>query len=138
MASVPASDCKPKANKYIRDIRKNNWDEIQNNKLKEKFPDLTKHFQPHCNNRRDEVVLTRLRLGHSRLTHSFIFEKEPPPECIGCNAPFTIKHILLECIDFADTRKNYLNCTDLYTLFKVEKSHNLLQYVREIGIYKKL
>ncbi len=127
VASVPASDCKPKANKYIRDIRKNNWDEIQNNKLKDKFPDLTKHFQPHCNNRRDEVVLTRLRLGHSRLTHSFIFEKEPPPECIGCNAPFTIKHILLECIDFADTRKNYFNCTDLYTLFKGPMQGEILQ-----------
>ena len=53
------------------------WDDSQNNKLKEIVPDLTKQQQIQCETRRDEVVLTRLRIGHSRLTHSFLMKREP-------------------------------------------------------------
>ena len=138
-AMVPASDCKPKAAKYINSVRIRNWDEIDNNnKLKEKFPDLKEHFQPNCPSRRDEVVLTRLRIGHSRLTHKFILDQEIPPVCVGCDAPYTIKHILLECIDFSEIRKKYYTCQDLHTLFTVVKTQNLLQFIQEIGLYRKL
>jgi ribonuclease HI len=135
---VPVSDCKPKAAKYINSVITRNWDEIDNNKLKEKFPDLKEHFQPNCPSRRDEVVLTRLRIGHSRLTHQFIFDKDMPPVCVGCDAPYTIKHILLECIDFSEIRKKYYTCQDLHTLFTVVKTQNLLQFIQEIGLYRKL
>jgi hypothetical protein len=49
--------------------------------------------------RRDEV--TRRRKGHSRLTHSFLLQREDPPECVFCKCPLTVKHILTECGDTA-------------------------------------
>ena len=71
----------------------------------------------YSDNRKEDVVLTRLRIGHSRLTHKHDLANEDPPECIPCNSPFTIKHILIECVDTADIRKQYFNCPGLKTLF---------------------
>ena len=135
---VPAADWLSKPAQYIKDQRKQQWDDIETNKLKEIVPDLTEHHQLQCINRRDEVVLTRLRIGHSRLTHSYLMEGEPAPRCIGCDANFTIKHILLECIDFADTRKLFYNCRDLYSLFKTVAKEKILDFIREIGLYYKI
>ena len=47
--------------------------------------------------RREEVVLCRLRLGHTRLTHSFIIDRDLRPECADCDCYLTVRHILLEC-----------------------------------------
>ncbi len=135
---VPASDWLPKSSLYIKTERKKQWDNIQTNKLKEIVPDLTEHHQLHCTKRRDEVVLTRLRIGHTRLTHAFLLKGEIPPECIGCNTSFTIKHILIDCIDFADTRKLYYNVPDMFTLFRTVTPGKILEFIREIGLYSKI
>lgn len=37
-------------------------------------------------------VITRLRLGHSNLTHSHLFEQTNPPIC-DCSKPLDIPHI---------------------------------------------
>ena len=47
--------------------------------------------------RREEVVLCRLRLGHTRLTHSFIIDRDLRPECVDCECYLTVSHVLLEC-----------------------------------------
>jgi hypothetical protein len=39
-------------------------------------------------NRKEQVVLTRCRIGHSRLTHSYLLNNEERPECIPCNSNF--------------------------------------------------
>ena len=96
---VPASDWLPKSTQYVKDIRKEQWD-ITTNKLKVIVPDLTDHCQIQCINRRDEVVLTRLRIGHNRRIYSHLLKDEPAPVCVGCDAPFTVRHILLDCVDF--------------------------------------
>ena len=39
-----------------------------------------------------EVVLARLRLGHTRVTLSYLLLGEEQPQCVGCDAPFTVRH----------------------------------------------
>ena len=53
-------------------------------------------------NRKEQVVLTRCRVGHSSLTHSYLLNNEERPECIPCNANFSLKHVLIDCVDVAD------------------------------------
>ena len=45
----------------------------------------------------DSVPLNRLRIGHSRLTHSYLLFGDAPPTCQSCRIPLTVKHILVEC-----------------------------------------
>ena len=37
----------------------------------------------------------------------FLWKGEPPPECIPCECPLTIKRILIECADFNDMRPGF-------------------------------
>ena len=82
----------------------------------------------YSDNRKEDVVLTRLRIGHSRLSHRHYLANEDPPECIPCNSPLTIKHILIECVNTADIRKQYFNCPDLKTLFNSVAGDTILAF----------
>ena len=55
--------------------------------------------------RREEIVLCRLRLGHTRLTHSFLLDHDVRPECDVCDTYLTVQHMLVECIEYAEPRR---------------------------------
>ena len=55
--------------------------------------------------RQEEVVLCRLRLGHTRLTHSYLLDQDLRPECADCDCFVTVCHILLECPTYARPRR---------------------------------
>ena len=67
-------------------------------------------------NRRDQVILTRCRIGHSRLTHGHLLKGELAPECIPCQCPRTLRHVLVECTDFSHIRPNFYRKTSLRSL----------------------
>ena len=52
-----------------------------------------------------EIILARLRIGHTYVTHSYVLKGEET-KCIPSNEPLTVKHILVDCVDHAPTRKN--------------------------------
>ena len=63
--------------------------------------------------RREEVVINRLRLGHKRVKHGFLFEYEDgfihQPMCHWCQAELlSIIHILLECRVLKNVRDEIL------------------------------
>jgi len=68
-------------------------------------------------NRQDLVKFSRLRLGHSKLTHEHMINKQAAPQCERCNTSITIKHILLECPLFLSERNKFLpsNPSELLT-----------------------
>ena len=73
--------------------------------------------------RRDEVILTRLRLGHCGLNaYKSILDKDVSPNCSSCNqnAPETISHFLLECTAH-DTFRHELR----RVIFETDKSFSL-------------
>lgn len=56
--------------------------------------------------RREETILTRLRIGHSRLTHGHLMCREPAPMCQYCGVRLTIKHVLTECQGYDNERND--------------------------------
>ena len=66
------------------------------------------------------------RIGHSHLTQEFLLKGEPPPDCIPCNCPLTIKHLLIECADFNDVRRRFYRVPSLQDLFKTLKPEVIL------------
>ena len=58
------------------------------------------------NSRQLEVILTRLRIGHARFTHGHLMETPhaPVPRCSSCNVLISVKHVLIECPAFNQTR----------------------------------
>ena len=63
----------------------------------------------------------RLRIGNSHIMHSYLLKGEEEPQCIPCNVPLTINHILVDCEDLAPTRKKVFSC---------RQSDDLVQYCK--------
>ena len=89
-------------------------------------------------NRKKQVVLTRCRIGHSRLTHSYLLNNEERLECIPCNAIFSLKHVLIDCVDVADVRQTFYNANSLSNLFTNVAGDTILQFIKEIDLYTKI
>ena len=121
---VPHSDFKPLIKPYINNIWQTSWDEQQDKNLKLKEIQSIVGTWPFGSrkSRREEIILARLRIGHTHFTHSFIRKGEPPPECVTCGCPFSVKHILLECDDYSHFRNNYFTETNMKDLFEKNKS----------------
>ena len=66
---------------------------------------------------REDTVIRRLRFGHTYYTHSYLMNGDPQPFCYGCNVPISVKHVLIECVDFAFIRSRYFNVRSLQELF---------------------
>ena len=57
------------------------------NKLLEIKPTISEHQSVVRNIRKEEVVLARIRLGHTRVTYSYLLLGVDQPQCVGCDAP---------------------------------------------------
>lgn len=59
--------------------------------------------------RREEVVMTRLRIGHSNLNETLhIIGKHPTGLCEFCQAPETVEHVLVKCRKYSVERKEMM------------------------------
>ena len=70
------------------------------------------------------------------MTHSYLLKDDPMPGCIPCYCALTVKHILIDCVDFMEVRQKYFNVPDLKTLFKDVDPSQIFAFLKEIGIFK--
>jgi len=58
-----------------------------------------------CNsfNRKDEVTLNRLGIGHSKMSHGHLMRREEPTQCQTCVEHLTVKHLLVHCQNHVET-----------------------------------
>ena len=135
---IPFTDLKRTINIYTKQKWQNYWDNFQNNKLHKIMPQIGKSQKSQTKISRKEVTLSRLRIGHSHITHSYLLKKEEAPYSIPCQKLFTIKHILAECIDFKLTQQKYYQTTNLKQIFYQINPKNLLGYLKEFHLYSKI
>ena len=55
-----------------------------------------------------QLTNRRLRIGHTRLTHSYLLNRQDQPECSHCHCALTVAHVLLECNHYNVVRQRYL------------------------------
>merc|ERR1711942_389700 len=83
-------------------------------------------------------ILTRLRIGHSNITHSHLLKGDEPPYCIPCQEPYTIKHILSNCLDLKQIRQKLYKETKLSNIFLPTNITKIFKYLKETKIYNKI
>ena len=115
----------------------------QTNKLSIKFlldikPTIGEHKSVVRNIRREDVVLAQIRLGHTRVTHSYLLHGEEQPQCVGCDAPFTVRHFLLECGDFAQVRNSCFHVDNMKQLFQDIHIDSIMTFLRQINLFNKI
>jgi len=88
--------------------------------------------------RYDSVLLNRLRIGHSRLTHSYLLSGDDPPTGQSCGIPLTVKHILVESRNLHDIREKYFMMSSVTDLFKSIDNHTVINFIKETNSYHQL
>lgn len=104
---IPFRDYFPYIRKALIKDWQNAWDTLP---IANKLREVQKEVGPRmfvAQTRRWETVVTRLRIGHSRLTHVHLMEGNPQPYCDDCLVPLTIRHLLVECPSLEDERHIY-------------------------------
>ena len=137
---------------YHLPIRKNmlkkwqhHWDHIDTNaqsenKLKKSKPRVNPWKSIPGGNRKYEVKIARLRIGHTRLTHGHYMSRGRPPECTLCGmSPLTTEHILMNCHATRPLRNQLKLPNDLQRLLGEEcPVVPLIEYLQEIAILDEL
>ena len=123
---TPCIDLKPKIKQIVTKKWQQLWDENPHNKLFQIPPILKERKLDPNNTRREKTTLTRLRIGHTQLTHSFIL-KEAPTKC-PCGNHYSIKHILIECTKLNHSWKKFYKANSMKELLKknCSQKHNQL------------
>jgi len=132
---VPASDLKYCIKKFIQSKWQQRWDTQINNKLHFIKPNIGPWQPCQRESRREEIVLARIRIGHTYLTHGYLLRGEVQPECVACVCPMTVQHILLECADFLHIRRKYYNVSSLHQLFGEVPPSKILSFLKEIQLF---
>ena len=136
LASVHYTDMKPLVNSYIQKLVQTKWDvAVHGRDLYLVKPTLgpPKKFQ-HLT-RAEEVVITRLRIGHTKATKSHILSRGPPTGCHHCGQTLTIDHMLLECALLQECRDEYYTADSLNALFEAVPETCIVEFLREAGFF---
>ena len=138
--SVPSSDCKAYIKQVIKKRWQTRWENITDNKKLRSIQESTNRKIMKLS-RIDELKLTRLRIGHTRLTHGHLLIGEDAPMCIACDTPVTVKHLLVDCGDNIRDRMEYYDhrSVKLETLLNSsEYIPKVLNFLKRIELYKEI
>ena len=136
LANVHYTDMKPLINSYIQKLVQTKWDvAVHGRDLYLVKPTLgpPKKFQ--YLTRAEEVVITQLRIGHTKATKSHILSRGPPTGCHHCGETLTIDHMLLECALLQECRDEYYTVDSLNALFETIPETCIVEFLREAGFF---
>lgn len=137
---IPVSDVKAYIKRKVYDRWKLEWKNITvaEVKLKEVVPDIKVAPIELGLSRKDALKLLRLRIGHTRLTHSYHLIREDVPMCVECEVVCSVRHILMECGNLALVRLAHYDpgeVTFQALLSEREYVVKVLRFLKDAGIY---
>ena len=135
---IPFSNFKPSINKDVLDQWQTSWNNCIGSKLLEIGPTIGEHQSVVRNIRKEKSCLALLRLGHTKVTHSYLLQGEEQPQCFGCDAPFTVHHFLLKCGNFAQVRNYCFHVDNIKQLFQDIHIDSIMTFLKEITIFNKI
>ena len=144
---IPYQDLFPRIRSFVRERWQRRWDSAHT-----KHPIKLHVIQPiisipkHLNlTRKEETVYHRLRIGHTRLTHKFLFEQRGPnkipPPCHFCDDPdehLTVQHILIDCQELRYVRPRHYSAPNLTFLFENVPPRQIFSFLKEVHLFSEI
>jgi len=84
------------------------------------------------------VIMNRLKIGHSRLTHTYLLSGEDQPICTKCDTVLIVKHILLDCPELRDVRLKYFTASSLKDIFESVDNQSIIGFNKDAHFYHHL
>ena len=140
LPSIPHLDLYRSIKSYIWQKWQGRWSSpllTNNKKYKSIRPNVflwPSVFHPH---RRTEVILCRLRIGHTYATHKFLLQGSIAPECAHCDCQLSVEHILVQCPFYETKRRRYGLAGKPISAILGEGVDipNLIGYLKDIKLY---
>lgn len=89
--------------------------------------------------RREQIKLTRTKIGHTNITHVYLMKKEDPPICEVCSTSLNIDHILYKCKKYEEQRiKENMHENSFNQLNEVEKCKNIISFLKNTLLFKEI
>lgn len=114
---------------------------LSTDKLAQISPDIPTVLESIKLTRRQQMITTRLRTGHSKLTHEYLLSHEDRPQCDTCKSELSIKHILSECPNMRIllNAKGIIS-SDLKVILRLDKQniHKILDCLKRTNFYSSL
>ena len=99
-------------NRKILETWQKNWNDVPlKNKFRNIKPLVKKWNFPSNLKRKNKVIINRVRIGHTHLTHSFPISKEPAPVYDISKENLSVNHIVIRCPKYAEARTIFNNPT---------------------------
>lgn len=134
VCKAPPTDARPLLISYVMNRWQTEWDRQTSNKLHEIHPNIRCRLTRNFENRWNQVVYTRCRIGHTRLTHSFLLKGEEPPHCDACRTPLSVKHLLLDCTLYHQDRCQLRLPSAIKDIFTKTNPGTLLKFLLLTGL----
>ncbi|GBN39600.1 hypothetical protein AVEN_70064-1 [Araneus ventricosus] len=133
---VPVNDVK----KYVKSILHSKWQaqwDLKNTNKLQSIKHVIDCWPSLPIRKLDSVVLTRLRIGHTRFTHRHLLLGKPAPLCTACQCQMTVLHILIECRRFNHQRIRCFpsSCITLKDILYKDLHPQLFTFLKMIGFY---
>ena len=148
---IPHQDLYPVVNAFVKQRWQRRWDmshakrPIKLHTIQPSLPPSSTQTTIPNLTRREECVYHRLRIGHTRITHKYLFEQRGPnkipPSCHFCGDPeetLTVQHILVDCAEFRYVRPRYYNTPDLNFLFNNINPKQILGFLKEVHLFSEI
>ena len=128
---LAASEFKPCVSRFCLVEWQDIWNSAVNNKLYAIYPTVGKCVHNNLNLRRDAAIINRLKIGHSRSTHSYLLSGDDQPTCTKCDAVLTVKHILLDCPELRAVRLKYFTTSSLKDISDSVDNQNIIDFIKD-------
>lgn len=112
------------------------WASLENNKLREITDNISPYRFPPEFNRHNQTIISRARIGHTQLTHSYLMNREPKPLCQTCNVTLSIKHIIIDCPEHSSARNQHDIPNTLKDALEEINVHKIITFLKCIKLYE--
>ncbi|KAL4141753.1 hypothetical protein QTP88_004330 [Uroleucon formosanum] len=119
---------------FCTNLWESEWRRTPNNKLREIKMTTVYWPKPHTLNHKEEVVINRLRIGHSKMSHGHLMRRDEPAMCLTCGEPLTGKYLLIHCRIHIDTRKSLKLHDNLFEALSPihDNTNNIIIFLKQI------
>ena len=93
--------------------------------------------------RKKEVVMTRLRIGHTHLTHSHLMNtpNDPPAQCERCGAHQSVAQFMKECGRMRPMREKHFGNKEIQEILgngPKSSIQKVISYLQEVNLLNKI
>ena len=115
------------------------WEEIPiTNKLRKIQATIPKWKNLHQLSRMETIKMTRLRIGHTLITHKYVFDRTAPPLCL-CKERMSIEHIFNNCQTYQQQRTKYkIINTNILTEDSETSITKVMNFLKKTSLYNEI